>query len=152
MAEAKTFPEVPVEKLRWRCAPESLPFENTQEIQACSEVIGQERALKAIRLGLEMESLGYNIFVVGLVGTGRNTTIKCLLEEIDKTGRIPDDLCYVNNFKDSDLPKSITLPAGKGKAFKKATKKEILSTIQLLSGFPEAQKLASDYLKMTFND
>jgi lon-related putative ATP-dependent protease len=119
MAEAKTYPEVPVEKLRWRCPPESLPFENTQEIQACSEVIGQERALKAIRLGLEMESLGYNIFVVGLVGTGRNTTIKCLLEEIDKTKKIPDDLCFVNNFKDPDLPKCITLPAGKGKAFKK---------------------------------
>jgi lon-related putative ATP-dependent protease len=129
MAEAKTFPEVPVEKLRWRCAPESLPFENTQEIQACSEVIGQERALKAIRLGLEMESLGYNIFVVGLVGTGRNTTIKCLLEEIDKTGRIPDDLCYVNNFKDPDLPKSITLPAGKGKAFKKEME-DVIETLK----------------------
>ena len=66
-----------------------------------------------------MESLGYNIFIVGLVGTGRTTTIKCLLEEIDKTGRIPDDLCFVNNFKDSDQPKCITLPAGKGKVFKK---------------------------------
>jgi ATP-dependent Lon protease len=83
------------------------------------EIIGQERALKAIRLGLEMESLGYNIFVVGLVGTGRNTTIKCLLEEIDKAGKIPDDLCYVNNFKDPDQPRCICLPPGQGKIFKK---------------------------------
>ena len=83
------------------------------------EIIGQERALKAIRLGLEMESLGYNIFVVGLVGTGRNTTIKCLLEEIDKAGKIPDDICYVNNFKDPDQPKCVCLPAGQGKVFKK---------------------------------
>jgi lon-related putative ATP-dependent protease len=119
MAEAKKYPEVPVEKLRWRCSPESLPFETTQEVQACSEVIGQDRALKAIRLGLEVESLGYNIFIVGLVGTGRTTTIKCLLEEIDKTGKIPDDLCFVNNFKDPDQPKVIPLPAGKGKVFKK---------------------------------
>ena len=119
MAETKIHPEVPVEKLRWRCSPESLPFKNTQEVQACTDVIGQDRALKAIRLGLEVESLGYNIFIVGLVGTGRTTTIKCLLEEIDKTGRIPDDLCFVNNFKDSDQPKCITLPAGKGKVFKK---------------------------------
>ena len=99
--------------------PESLPFETTEEIQPCTEIIGQERALKAIRLGLEMESLGYNIFIVGLVGTGRNTTIKCLLEEIDKAGKIPDDLCYVNNFKDPDQPRCICLPAGKGKVFKK---------------------------------
>jgi ATP-dependent Lon protease len=83
------------------------------------EIIGQERALKAIRLGLEMESLGYNIFVVGLVGTGRNTTIKCLLEEIDKAGKIPDDLCYANNFKDPDQPRCICLPPGQGKTFKK---------------------------------
>jgi ATP-dependent Lon protease len=83
------------------------------------EIIGQDRALKAIRLGLEMDSLGYNIFVVGLVGTGRNTTIKCLLEEIDKAGKIPDDLCYVNNFKDPDQPRCICLPPGQGKAFKK---------------------------------
>jgi ATP-dependent Lon protease len=113
------YKEVPVEKLRWRCPPESLPFEDTSEIPACTEIIGQERALKAIRLGLEMDSLGYNIFIVGLVGTGRNTTIKCLLEEIDKTGKIPDDLCYVNNFKDPDQPRCICLPAGQGKAFKK---------------------------------
>jgi lon-related putative ATP-dependent protease len=113
------YPEVPVEKLRWRCLPESLPFETTQEVPVCMEIIGQERALKAIRLGLEMDSLGYNIFVVGLVGTGRNTTIKCLLEEIDKTGKIPEDVCYMNNFKDPDQPRCICLSPGQGKAFKK---------------------------------
>ena len=119
MTSEVKYPEVPVEKLRWRCPPESLPFEDTSEIPACTEIIGQERALKAIRLGLEMDSLGYNIFIVGLVGTGRNTTIKCLLEEIDKAGKIPDDLCYVNNFKDPDQPRCICLPGGQGKAFKK---------------------------------
>jgi lon-related putative ATP-dependent protease len=119
MAQEVKYREVPVEKLRWRCLPDSLPFQTTEEIEPCGEIIGQERALKAIRLGLEMESLGYNIFVVGLVGTGRNTTIKSLLEEIDKAGKIPDDLCYVNNFKDPDQPRCICLPGGKGKVFKK---------------------------------
>jgi lon-related putative ATP-dependent protease len=119
MAAEIKYSEVPVEKLRWRCPPESFPFKDTSAIPACTVIIGQERALKAIRLGLEMDSLGYNIFVVGLVGTGRNTTIKCLLEEIDKAGKIPDDLCYVNNFKDPDQPRCICLPAGEGKAFKK---------------------------------
>ena len=119
MAGDIKYSEVPVEKLRWRCPPESFPFKDTSAIPACTVIIGQERALKAIRLGLEMDSLGYNIFIVGLVGTGRNTTIKCLLEEIDKAGKIPDDLCYVNNFKDPDQPRCICLPAGEGKAFKK---------------------------------
>jgi len=119
MEQERKYPEVPIEKLRWRCPPESLPFQTTEEVQACVEIIGQERALKAIRLGLEIDSLGYNIFIVGLVGTGRNTTIKCLLEEIDKAGKIPDDLCYVNNFRDPDQPRCVCLPAGKGKVFKK---------------------------------
>ncbi|MBN1614438.1 MAG: AAA family ATPase [Deltaproteobacteria bacterium] len=119
MGQERKYPEVPVEKLRWSCTPESLPFESTEDIQPCVEIIGQERALKAIQLGLEMDSLGYNIFVVGLVGTGRNTTIKCLLENIDKAGQLPDDICYVNNFKDPDQPHCLCLPAGKGKVFKK---------------------------------
>jgi lon-related putative ATP-dependent protease len=119
MAQDQKYPEVPVEKLRWRCSPEILPFETTDEIKPCLDIIGQERALKAIRLGLEVESLGYNIFVVGLIGTGRNTTIKCLLEEIDKGANIPDDICYVNNFKDPDQPKCIYLPAGQGRVLKK---------------------------------
>lgn len=119
MNEQKKFPEVIIEKLRWRCPLDLLPFNSTDEIHPCTDIIGQERALRAIRLGLEMDSLGYNIFVVGLVGTGRTTTIKCLLEEIDKSGRIPDDICYVNNFKDPDQPRCICLPAGHGKLFKK---------------------------------
>ncbi len=119
MNQKGKYQEVPIEKLRWRCPLDSLPFNNTEEINPCTDIIGQERALRAIRLGLEMDSLGYNVFVVGLVGTGRTTTIKCLLEEIDKSGRIPDDICYVNNFKDPDQPRCICLPAGQGKLFKK---------------------------------
>ena len=115
----KIFEEVPVEKLRWRCDPDTLPFETTETIQACDEVIGQERALEAIRLGLNIHSLGYNIFVTGLTGTGRFTTIKCILEEINMQGKIPNDLCYVNNFKNPDMPHMLSLPAGQGNAFKK---------------------------------
>jgi len=115
----KLYEEVPVEKLRWRCDPETLPFETTQAIQACEEIIGQERAQEAIRLGLNIHSIGYNIFVTGLTGTGRFTTIKCILEEAEIQGKIPNDLCYVNNFKNSDMPHMLTLPPGQGNAFRK---------------------------------
>ncbi len=115
----KIFEEVPVEKLRWRCDPEMLPFESTETVQACDEIIGQDRALEAIRVGLDITSLGYNIFVSGLTGTGRFTTIKCVLEEMEVKGKIPNDLCYVNNFKNPDMPHMLSLPAGQGTAFKK---------------------------------
>ena len=115
----RTYEEVPVEKLRWRCNPEELPFETTQAIQACEEVIGQDRAQEAIRLGLNIHSVGYNIFVTGLTGTGRFTTIKCILEELNVQGKIPNDFCYVNNFKNPDMPHMLCLPPGQGSAFRK---------------------------------
>jgi len=115
----KQFEEVPVERLRWRCDPNAFPFETTNAIEACDEIIGQDRALEAIRVGLDINSIGYNIFVTGLAGTGRFTTIKCVLEEMDAKGKIPNDLCYVNNFKNPDMPRMISLPAGQGNAFKK---------------------------------
>ena len=115
----KTYEEVPVEKLRWRCDPETLPFETTEAVQACDEVIGQERAQEAIRLGLNIHGVGYNIFVTGLTGTGRFTTIKCILEELNIQGKIPNDFCYVNNFKNADMPHMLSLPPGQGNAFKK---------------------------------
>ncbi len=118
MAE-KVFEEVPVEQLRWRCDPDGLPFETTENIQPCDDIIGQERALESIRVGLDIHSIGYNIFVTGLAGTGRFTTIKCVLEDLDIKGKIPDDICYLNNFKNPDMPRMLSLPAGQGNAFKK---------------------------------
>ncbi len=118
----KTFEEVPIEKLRWRCDPDALAFKTTESIHPCDEIIGQDRALEAIRLGLDINGIGYNIFVTGLAGTGRFTTIKCVLGEMegrDIKGKIPNDLCYVNNFKNPDMPHMISLPAGQGNAFKK---------------------------------
>src|SRR4030043_661768 len=115
----KVFEEVPVEQLRWRCDPDSLPSETTEDIEPCEEIIGQERGLEAIRVGVDINSIGYNIFVTGLAGTGGFTTPKCVLEEIDVKGKFPNDLCYVNNFKNPDMPRMLSLPAGQGNAFKK---------------------------------
>ncbi|MFQ5605702.1 MAG: AAA family ATPase [bacterium] len=107
--------EVPVEKLRWQCEPDSLGFKTTDELKCCQDIIGQERALKAIKLGLEVKSPGYNIFVAGLTGTGKTTTIKHILERVDSQGPVPNDICYVHNFVQPDTPKVLSLPAGQGR-------------------------------------
>uniref|UniRef100_A0A7C6EBY1 endopeptidase La n=1 Tax=candidate division WOR-3 bacterium TaxID=2052148 RepID=A0A7C6EBY1_UNCW3 len=111
--------EVPKEKLRWRCDPARLGFKTTDELTASTKIVGQRRAVEALKMGLEIESLGYNIFVTGPVGTGRTATVKHLLAEIEKDKKTPDDKCYVNNFKNPDMPRLIRLPAGKGKRFQK---------------------------------
>ena len=85
--------------------PASLPFaSSTAGCSRTARIIGQARALEAIALGLEMEAPGYNVFLTGFVGTGRNTTIRSVLEQLDRTAALPPDLCYVHNFADSRPP------------------------------------------------
>ncbi len=120
MKTAANFKELPADLLKWSCDLEKIPFVTSDECKPCEGIIGQERALKAIQIGLDIKSLGYNIFITGMVGTGRTTTIKQLLEKMEKGEKTPDDILYVNNFKNPDEPMLITLPAGKGKVFKEA--------------------------------
>lgn len=113
------YKEVPLEKLRWKCEPNSFNFRTTDELKRCEEIIGQKRALSAIKLGIDVKSPGYNIYVSGLTGTGKTTTIKHILDKIDIEGHIPDDICYVNNFSHPDMPMVLRLSAGKGISFAK---------------------------------
>jgi len=119
--------ELSPDQLRWRCDPNTLGIKTTADIPPCEEIIGQDRAIRAIRLGLNMKSRGYNIYVSGLTGTGKTTTVKKLLEQVDSRGKTPDDICYVNNFHDPDSPTTLSLPAGQGKKFAKDMDDTILS-------------------------
>jgi len=119
MTNAREFNEVPKEMLRWSCPPEYLPFETSDEIEPSKAIIGQKRAVEAVKLGLEIEAEGYNVFVTGLSGADRIPTIQQLLEQTKKVAAIPpDDICCVHNFKDPDSPRIINLLAGQGMELK----------------------------------
>src|SRR5260370_31423692 len=109
LIEKKT---VPVAQLRWRCDPASLPFTTTRDVEPAADVIGQERAARALELGLQMEPAGFNLFVAGPTGTGRMSSVRTFVERLAPTRPRPDDLCYVWNFKDPSAPRAISLPAG----------------------------------------
>ncbi len=104
------------ERLRWHCPPAAIRLDDAHPQP---EIIGQERALRALRVGLEMAHFGFNIFVTGVAGTGRTTTIKRLLGEFERLEAQLTDKCYVHNFKNPDAPRLIVLPAGLGTSFKK---------------------------------
>ncbi|MBU4330174.1 MAG: AAA family ATPase [Acidobacteria bacterium] len=120
MKKANNFFELAPDQLTWTLDPEKIPFETSNQCGACEGIIGQDRALRAIQTGLDIKSLGYNIFITGMVGTGRSTTVKQLLENMEKGNDTPDDIIYVYNFKNTDEPTLITLPAGMGRLFKDA--------------------------------
>nr|HID60016.1 ATP-binding protein [Desulfobacterales bacterium] len=119
MPREKSYPEVPVEKLRWRLDPATLPFETTEDLEPLKEIIGQKRGVEAFKFGMGMEKPGYNVFVTGMAGTGRMYTVRKLLEEMSRKDKVPDDLCYVNNFKKPESPILLRLKAGMGSQFKK---------------------------------
>jgi len=82
-------------------------------------LIGQNRAIQALSLGLTVKSAGYNIFVAGEPGVGRNSFAKKLAKQQAKTEPTPPDLLYVYNFANPKSPKLLTLPAGEGRVLKK---------------------------------
>ena len=106
--------ELAPEALRQNCARELFGFASTDELPTFEGIVGQERAIEAIRLGLKMRSKGYNIYVAGDPGTGRTTTIKHMLASIESGRAIPPDIVYVNNFHNADMPRALLLPAGQG--------------------------------------
>jgi predicted ATP-dependent protease len=110
--------ELKVENLRWTCSPSVFAFKTTAEIPPLKGIVEQERPTRAIRFGLDITSPGYNIYVSGLTGTGKTTVIRTFLEEIASEMPCPDDWCYVHNFRDSNCPMILNLPAGRAKILK----------------------------------
>jgi predicted ATP-dependent protease len=108
------------DQLRWKCDPDSLPFETTAEVEPLMGVVGQESAVAAIQFGLECPAAGQNIFVRGLAGTGRMRLVRRLLEELQPECELKQDRCYVHNFADGSRPRLISLPAGRSRAFRRS--------------------------------
>ena len=119
MSRKKSYTQVPVEKLRWRLDPATLSFDTTDDLKPLEEIVGQKRGVEAFKFGMGMDRRGYNVFVTGTAGTGRMATVRWLLKEISKDGKVPDDHCYVNNFKNPEAPILLRLKGGEGISFKK---------------------------------
>ena len=119
MKKAKRPRELTPAQLRWRADPRALGFRSTAELRCCRDIIGQPRALAAMRLGIECQSPGYNIYVCGLTGTGKATAIQQLLQELRAGGSPPPDLCYVHQFRQPDAPACLELAAGRGRALRR---------------------------------
>jgi predicted ATP-dependent protease len=111
--------ELAPDKLRWRCEPSRLPFETTAQAEPREGFIGQERALRALKMGVELSAPGYNVFVCGLAGTSRGGTIARMIEELHPATKPSLDRCYVNNFKLPDRPRLLALARGQANSFKK---------------------------------
>src|SRR3989337_574609 len=110
------------EKIRLGCDASFMRCETTEGLLPLREIIGQERAVRALKFGIGIRDHGFNVYVAGWPGTGRTTAVKNFVDEIARFDPVPPDWCYVNNFSNQYEPKALQLPAGKGKEFQKDVK------------------------------
>ena len=115
--------ELTAEQVRKSCEPSVFDCESTEELEAAESIIGQDRAISALRFGLNILKPGFNIYVSGPAGTGRTTAIKSFLDALAATKETPPDWCYVHNFRDSYCPRALEMPAGTGRNLQRDMKR-----------------------------
>jgi lon-related putative ATP-dependent protease len=102
------------ERLRHRVDRTQLPL-SSADVSPLEGTIGQPRALDAIAFGLEIDSPGYNLFVAGPTGSGRESSVHDFLRQFAPGRPAPSDWVYVYNFDQADRPRVIRLPRGRGR-------------------------------------
>lgn len=144
--------ELKPEELRWQCDPDIFEFDSTESLEPIEGIMGQERALKALRLGVDLRAPGYNIYIAGLSGTGKMTTVKQMLESVSSNQAILYDYAYVNNFKDTDRPILLRFDVGKAKLFKQdlstsiaVLQRQIPQSLESESYLTQRQKIIAEY-------
>ena len=106
------------QRLRHACDPGQFTFQTTADVPDLTEIIGQARAMDAVRFGSDIRREGYNLFILGSPGMGRHTLVQQFLESKASEEAEPPDWCYLNNFTQPHKPKALKLPPGKGEALR----------------------------------
>lgn len=107
------------EQLYRKCDPAKFEFNTTADLEERLSALGQDRAISAVELGINIKSKGYNLFCLGPEGTGKTSLVKRILEKEGKKRATPDDWVYVYNFEEPHKPIAINFPAGEASGFAK---------------------------------
>ncbi|MEZ4241842.1 MAG: Lon-like protease helical domain-containing protein [Myxococcota bacterium] len=108
---------MPADALRWQCPAACVDFATTAEVAPAEGVVGQQKAVDALRFGLSIDAPGQNVYVRGLTGSGRLSLVRDLLRTVQPGSPEGPDHCYVHGFTPPDQPRRLTLPRGAAPAF-----------------------------------
>ena len=109
---------LPVSAVYRACDPTQFSFDTTDELQDFPGILGQQRAVDAIRFGIGIQHEGYNLFAMGNAGLGRRTIVRRFLEQEANNRDVPSDWVYVFNFKTPHQPRALQLPSGQAPQLK----------------------------------
>ncbi|MCC6534716.1 MAG: AAA family ATPase [Burkholderiales bacterium] len=118
-----SVPALPPQLLRRRIDPARIGAASTAELEPVAQLIGQERAVEAVRFGMAIRRQGFNVFVLGPPGLGKHTLVRRFLEAEAADAARPSDWCYVHNFEQPDRPRALELPPGRGSQLRDAMRK-----------------------------
>lgn len=110
--------ELSYKDLKMTCNTDLFKFDTTEELESIQSGIGQDRGIKALEFGLQVDVKGYNLYLEGPSGVGKTMYTKNYLDKISKKKKVPSDWCYIYNFNNPNEPIAVSLPAGQGKDFK----------------------------------
>ena len=110
--------ELSYKDLKMVCDKDLFHFETTQDLEPINDGIGQERGIKALEFGINVDVKGYNLYIEGPSGVGKTMYTKNYLDSIAPKKKVPNDWCYIYNFQNPNEPIAVSLPAGQGKEFK----------------------------------
>lgn len=105
---------VEADQLRWTCPP----LQSSGKRPTATFLLEQDRPMTALRTGLAVQAPGYNLFVSGLIGSGRTAVVERLLRDIQPTCRLVPDRVFVHNFREPNRPLLVSLPSGQGPRFR----------------------------------
>jgi lon-related putative ATP-dependent protease len=126
---------VPAAFLHTACDVSQFHFADTSALADPSRPLGQARAEDAVRFGIGVRRYGFNVFVLGPPGMGKQRFVRRFLDPHAAFQPVPDDWCYVDAFDDGGPAKALRLPAGRGAALKAAVARVVAD---LKSALPAA--------------
>ncbi len=132
--------ELDASAVRWECPEEWIEAASTAELKPSEGIVGQPRAVGALEFGLSIDSLGFNVFVTGLTGTGKMTAIEMHLRPLASAGPPPDDLLYTYNFEEAERPSLLRLRAGGGAVLRDRTERLLAQLRENLPGVFEGEQ------------
>lgn len=110
--------ELSYKDLKAFCSTENFDFETTEELDSNDKGIGQDRAIRALEFGLNVDVRGNNLYLEGPSGVGKTMYTRNYLDKLSSKKKPPVDWCYIYNFDNPNEPIAVSLPAGQGKEFK----------------------------------
>ena len=112
------------------------------------DIIGQDRAIQALNIGINIKEEGYNIFAIGEAGTGRNTAISTVLSGYKPKDEELQDIGYAFNFKNVLEPRLLYFPKGKSEEFKRELQKAIKAIKTKLEALMSTGKMVYESHKL----